>query len=283
MSSPHLEKLANNPVFILGAPRSGTSWLNWMLTTHPAIVGGPETNFFLLGFGDAVRKYQAGAVRNWPHSGLHHYLDQPAFLNAIRQTWQTVFAEVITANPNAELLIEKTPKHGAYIDVIRQVFPTARFIHCHRDSLGCVASHLAAGRTWAGERAPKSALHAAKLWRRRVAEIEKSLNDLERLSYQRISYETLKEDPAPVLGKTLNWLDIPYTSEQLQTMVETNTRKNLEKKLAEKEFDSFLSQPDAKATRRLNWAQRMTVQYVTRNWREKMRQFESITPESPSK
>ena len=272
MADPQQQQdLLNNPVFIVGAPRSGTSWLNWMLASHPAVVGGPETNFFLLEFGEAIRKFRAGAERNWPHSGLHHYIDETTFLNCIRETWSTVFRDRIAGKPGARLLVEKTPKHGAYIDVIRIVFPTARFVHCYRDSLACVASHLAAGRTWAGERAPKTAWHGAKLWRRRVAEIEQSLRELDPDACRHVSYEALKRDPATTLHGLFAWLQAAHDGDTVKRIVDENNRQNLEKKLAEDNFDSFVATPSKQAERRLNWGQRLIVRCITREWRRRLR------------
>ena len=34
------------PLFIVGAPRSGTTWVQRLLTAHPRIVGGTESHLF---------------------------------------------------------------------------------------------------------------------------------------------------------------------------------------------------------------------------------------------
>src|SRR3954469_7285830 len=44
--------LCPDPVFIIGAPRSGTSILVWALAQHPRLWGGPESNLLYHLYGD---------------------------------------------------------------------------------------------------------------------------------------------------------------------------------------------------------------------------------------
>lgn len=63
-----------NIVFIVGSPRSGTTWLQRLLATHPQIKTGQESRIFeyvgaLAGYGGRTRprpKPAAAAAPAWP-------------------------------------------------------------------------------------------------------------------------------------------------------------------------------------------------------------------------
>src|SRR5687768_17973655 len=42
------------PVFVIGSPRSGTTWVQRLLVAHPAVCGGQESHFFAA-FGPPLR------------------------------------------------------------------------------------------------------------------------------------------------------------------------------------------------------------------------------------
>ena len=53
------DRLLLRPLFIVGAPRSGTTWVQRLLLSHPAIRGGQESNFFCA-FGPVLQMYRFG-------------------------------------------------------------------------------------------------------------------------------------------------------------------------------------------------------------------------------
>jgi LPS sulfotransferase NodH len=255
--------VSRNVVFIVGAPRSGTSWLNWMLTSHPSIVGGPESNFFTLGFAELLKKYERSRKNNWPHSGLHHYLNPEDLQTSILQFWDTVFSRHISEKPEASILIEKTPKHGSYIPEILRLFPNAKFIHCLRNSEDCVASHLRATQTWSQDIGPKSTIKAAKLWKRRVSEINHAFSKLPEGNCIVTRYENLKENTEFELKEIFNWLGVEADKNSIHQISEAHTLDKTAERLNQKNFNEFIGNDGIQKKTRLNPIQRLIVRRIT--------------------
>ena len=45
-STNHVREIIEAPVFIIGCQRSGTTWLQRLLISHPSLCGGQESHFF---------------------------------------------------------------------------------------------------------------------------------------------------------------------------------------------------------------------------------------------
>ncbi len=120
----HLPKAANawpKPVYVVGMPRSGTSLVEQILASHPAVFGAGELPDIL----DLSRELPLA----YPHEvgGL-----TPAQLDdiAARQVGR------LTALAGAaERVVDKQPANALRLGLIAQVFPAARVIYCRRDPL----------------------------------------------------------------------------------------------------------------------------------------------------
>jgi tetratricopeptide (TPR) repeat protein len=102
-------------VFIVGMPRSGTTLVEQILSSHPLVVAGGEREFWL-------RRGPA-----WEHSqseGLN-----PAVINGLADDYR---AELLRIAPNAARVTDKMPHNFMWIGLIHLVFPQARIIHCRR-------------------------------------------------------------------------------------------------------------------------------------------------------
>ncbi len=139
------------PIFIVGLPRSGTTLLASMLSTHPAIDCGPETFFFarlpsdpgpLLdppGWPDRALDYVCGLrLRDAPVHDLYGRTRQDiqAFLVA-RPPSLAAMLESLTAGRAAargkRRWVEKTPRHLGRLELIRRTYPEAAVIRVVRD------------------------------------------------------------------------------------------------------------------------------------------------------
>ena len=84
---------AQEPVLVVGSPRSGTTWLERMLSAHPGLDGpGRETALFesLGPLWDAAQERDEGA-------GLGVWIDPDALLGAIRRFCDRLFAHFLEA------------------------------------------------------------------------------------------------------------------------------------------------------------------------------------------
>jgi hypothetical protein len=127
----------DRPVFIVGAPRSGTTLLLDLLLRVPA--------FWTAG-GEGLGIYDASPSVRAPTAKPSHRLvagDASAAVSAdIRAgfiaTARNRFGTLLVERPAAELptgirLLEKTPRNALRIPFVRAIFPSARFIYLHRN------------------------------------------------------------------------------------------------------------------------------------------------------
>lgn len=105
------------PVFIVGMPRSGTTLVEQIIASHPAVFGAGEANTM----SGLIDDYPAG-VSDLEVGGLA----------AMAGTALDRFAE-----PGAGSLrvADKTPFNFLYLGLIQMLLPGARIIHCLRDPL----------------------------------------------------------------------------------------------------------------------------------------------------
>ena len=104
------------PVFIVGMPRSGTSLIEQILASHPAVFGAGEVTFWNAAY-DAYRDAElAGRVG----------ADQIADI-------ARDYLERLTAlGGGAQRVVDKMPANFMYAGLIQAAFPQARIIHVQR-------------------------------------------------------------------------------------------------------------------------------------------------------
>lgn len=118
------------PVFVLGMPRSGTTLIEQILASHPAVVGGGELNFFT---EQALRLGLDREKRSTPADLQDKIV---AETNRMRRDFFNRFpkkAEKSGVTP--AVVVDKTPFNFLYLGMIRQVLPEARIVHCIREPL----------------------------------------------------------------------------------------------------------------------------------------------------
>lgn len=145
----------NAGIFIVGAPRSGTTLLQSMLSTHSKIFTAPETSFFSnilpnigINYSNPETTIDA-SVLNYIKSDLYRMtgIELPSeFLstNTDNCTIRDIFEKLLDAfNPDKKpLWVEKTTIHAKHMLTIRRFYPEAKFIHIIRDPVASVGSMM---------------------------------------------------------------------------------------------------------------------------------------------
>lgn len=216
-------------ILIIGPPRSGTTWLQSMLSSCPGIVSVQETGLFsnYLSFLDKqwVFESQRKEERN---VGLSNILTREEFLCLCRNFSENVFdkiADLKSSEKNVQYILEKTPHNSFYIDFIIEMFPDAHIIHLVRDPRSVCASLQAASKGWGEAWAPSSSAGAARLWNKSSSTVVSS--NVKNLI--RVFYEDLKVDANKEVEKIFNWLGISYNEESMIKIIEKNNFNNLKK------------------------------------------------------
>jgi len=200
--------VAPRPVFLVGCPRSGTTWLQLLLAHHPKVATWHETNLFLTYLGPLRHEWrrESGFEPGRLRAGLRELLAPEEFLALCGRFATSVLERVAARRPGAELVLEKSPGHVLLAGFILEALPDARFLHLVRDPRGTAASLMAAGRSWARRWAPRKAEKAALEWVRMVEHGLRIPGD----RCLEVRYEALHRDGPGTLAAVLRWLGLEF-------------------------------------------------------------------------
>lgn len=202
-------------VFIVGAPRSGTTWLQRLMGAHPEVVTTQET--------ELVDRYCASLQAIWTdqlvddaeqwrgnrHRGLPALLTAEEFRGHLVGFAEGVYAKALALKPTAQVVVDKNPSYSLHIGLIRHLFPEALVIHIVRDGRDVAASMLAASRGWGRHWAPRRMRLAAQTWRKCV---EGALAAAGSGPYLQVRYEELLADTPGILGECFRQARVPATA-----------------------------------------------------------------------
>jgi hypothetical protein len=210
--------------FIVGSPRSGTTWLQMLLLQHPAIVSVQETHVFAEWIAPLLsttsRQREAGRT-----VGLSAVLDHEQMVDVARSIYGAVIDRAVDGHPHAGVFVEKTPGHVRYVRSILELYPDAKILHVVRDPRATVASIVAASRSWGRSWAPSDVASAARLWRRSVvagSEIPQLTSEM-----MDVRYEDLTVDGPAVLLAVLRTLGIASNAEECRSFIAACTPEAL--------------------------------------------------------
>ena len=217
------ESLSNNsPIFIVGAPRSGTTLMRAILSAHPAIAIAPETQFF----NDWVRPYshlditcsnnfqwfweEFSKSKYFSSLGIESDATWARILAANARDYKTIFDSVLqeyAIKMKKRRWGEKTPAHDSYVDVLLRWYPQARIIWMFRDPRAVTASLLNA--PWASQ---YTEVHAKK-WRNTMGFFDQQW--AEDMRVKLVQYEMLVTNPEFELRQVCRFIGEEYNSAML--------------------------------------------------------------------
>jgi tetratricopeptide (TPR) repeat protein len=112
------------PVFVVGMPRSGTSLIEQILASHPAVHGAGEVpdlrDVLVAAMGDP---------QGWPEWAGR--LSDPV----LREMGDAYVDRVFRRTPHATHVVNKTTLNYRHVGLIRMLLPQARIIHAVRDPM----------------------------------------------------------------------------------------------------------------------------------------------------
>ncbi|MBX2865875.1 MAG: sulfotransferase [Leptolyngbyaceae cyanobacterium MAG.088] len=271
-------------IFVVGCPRSGTSWLQKMMTRHEQVIPVKnESHIYRLIYEpftyitklSAQRRWQScpNFVRNFGPTallfgatssdvwnsilknyriyqknndiGLHHlinYQHLKILINQVKQdsgsdlekAQQLIgfildhFFEKVGGQPN-QFLLEKTPFHIKYADVILNNFPEAKIINIVRDGRDVCASLQARAKTtkWA-EYDTRTIISQ---WERCIAVSEKiALDPAFSDRIYSVKYEELRKDTISQLNHIYNFIGLDIKPVELSQIAELCNIENVKNK-----------------------------------------------------
>lgn len=144
-----MSRFSRPPFFVLGSVRSGTTMLRQILERHPALVCPEETHLFRWPYPFGTPDYRNVTTGNRTLQ-RHREIDAigedefEAMLAGSRTRRELIgrYMEAYAARrkPGASRWFEKSPQNVYGIQLIRALFPEARFVHIVRHPLDVVSS-----------------------------------------------------------------------------------------------------------------------------------------------
>ena len=127
--------------FIVGAQKSGTTWLQRSLNSIAGVHCLGEGHFIdrlVQPFVETARSYnqmmQLVAERVYEGNGYYDEIPDSEFRQVMREWILIILLRNVGADPKSILAIgDKTPAHSLHIPTLRALFPEARFVHMLRD------------------------------------------------------------------------------------------------------------------------------------------------------
>ena len=208
---------SKSPIFIVGMPRSGTTLVRAMLSSHPRITISPETHYLTVcmrRFGHLDVGCPEGFETFWrqfvqtdrfSHLDIDPDTTKTRILGYGPVTHRTIFTglmEEFAGRIGKPRWGEKTPGHYLHIDTLLEWFPEARIVYVLRDPRAVVSSMQAV--PWGG----RDTDQFARQWLQCLRIMAKWETD-ERVDV--VAYEQLVDDPEQQLRRMCRFLNEEYS------------------------------------------------------------------------
>lgn len=213
------------PFFVIGFQRSGTTLLRVMLDSHPDIavpldVTGLWWRFEkeLGRFGDlATEPARRGVIAALLEEPRIRLWETPLGVDEVLARWRRpgypgvieAFYEAYAAHHGKRLWGDKDPGNTTRIDVLDRWFPGCRVIHLVRDGRGACLSHLEQ------RFGHDDLLACAEAWREEVSWVRRMGGLLGPARYLELKYETLVAAPSDTLRRVSEFLGVEFSERML--------------------------------------------------------------------
>ena len=229
----------NRPVFIIGAPRSGTSLLFAILRSSSGLAHWPGEPH------EVWEAYYHPALRGWESNVLDATDVTPEAAAYIRR-------QFLLITGSRHRLIDKTPRNALRFGFLESLFPDAHYVYLRRDGRENVNSLINAWRTtryktykldephsipgvdplwwkfvlypgWRDDRGAPVEVVAAKQWAVCNEHALAASKSIPQERWTEIRYEDLVDDPTPVIGRVMDELELAYEEGVRQRAEATRT------------------------------------------------------------
>lgn len=220
------DSLSCQPLFIVGAGRSGTTLLRSMLVAGGQVAVPPESQVIglaarryvslqFLGWSELSRLVVAlfEGHRNFPlwktnlHPAHRVVVDLPpeerSLARVIDEVFQCYISQQLT---DASLWGDKSPINAFHLPRILATFPEARYLHLLRDGRDSISSMVAKGR---------DIERATARWMASVKHVLALQSNLTRDQFLEVRYEDLVSEPAHTLQHICSFTGTEYTEKML--------------------------------------------------------------------
>jgi hypothetical protein len=196
---------AELPIFIVGLPRSGTTLVEQILSSHSRVHGVGEPNRIPRSFESLPQLLNRSAT---PLACVRD-LDRAT----VQELGRRHLAWMRERDPRAERIVDKLPDNYLYLGWIVTLFPRARIVHCRRDlrdvALSCWMTNFSSV-DWASD--PQHITSRFADYQRLMAHWRKALP----APVQEVAYEDLVADVEGVARRLLSFCGLEWERGCLQ-------------------------------------------------------------------
>ncbi len=197
-----MSRMAKNPIFIVGCPRSGTTLIRVILDSHPNICCGPETHLI-----KKLKLLDDKIHSSW--SWLESYNVKEQMLNQKIRDILSIFHNNYAKMKNKKRWAEKTPDNIFYLNFIEKLFPDCQFINIIRDGRDVMCSYK---QRWGY----KSIYSAIKNWNKAIDLSFEYQDKFPKDRYMEIKYEKLVVNPEHEIKKMMRFLGEEWNTDLLE-------------------------------------------------------------------
>ena len=215
--------------FVGGTMKSGTTWLQLLLDSHPLVSCNGEGNFTESGLAPTL----------WTALQQHNELiaeknrtifnELPGYPVLDDDDIKYIFASCISlfllhqskGKPSARAVGERSPSNARIFDVFAALFPTAKFIQIVRDGRDCAVSgwfhNVRVTPEWASKNFQSMNDYAVKfvdIWIRDLAAAQ-AFAERHPDRFRRVRYEDLSRDTERALGDLFAFLGVDASAGDL--------------------------------------------------------------------
>lgn len=124
---PEFGSASQLPVFIVGMPRSGTTLIEQILSSHPLIHGAGEI--------ESLPAINRSIVQHLEYASPTPECMSLVDGQMIREYSERYLQDLAIHSPTATRITDKFPQNFFSIGLIKTLFPDARIVHCRRDPI----------------------------------------------------------------------------------------------------------------------------------------------------
>ena len=217
---------SERPIFVVGCPRSGTTLLSLMLSSHSRIAIPPETRFLLPIFRARQRFRDLRVEPNRRRLARRLVRPQGTKFAHLRLDPERVKKEIVEGPPTIGSALaapyrlyaadrgksrwgDKRPTYFRNVELLRALFPGAVIVHLVRDPRDCVGS-LVRAEWW-----HHGAAGALATWVHAVDCTTAARRELPADAFHEIRYEDLVADPRAELTRLCAFLGEGFEEQML--------------------------------------------------------------------
>jgi hypothetical protein len=233
---------ANKTVFIVGVPRSGTTWTMMLLEQHPRVAvlqqSGllhalqPLHKWWRSRGGYGKRVISSAKTSDGPGASTERrelfvgdLLDADELNAFCRRVLQYVYDGVRRSTAGATVVVDQTPENLEFAEWILELMPDAWFLHVVRDPRAVFASMHAANATWAKRAFPNQPEAVGTVWRDYAERIRDLKQRTDRI--KEVRYEDLVNDGHAQLSSIFSWLQLEFDDAAVETALQNCSMEKL--------------------------------------------------------